>query len=83
MNLNNRLIKGTEIECLEKLNLIKDTQPVKSLLKKSPNLTRIELAEKTGVTPDGIKQHIAKLKRNGLLERIGGRKDGYWKVIDE
>jgi predicted HTH transcriptional regulator len=37
--------------------------------------------KKTGVSPDGIKQHIAKLKSGGLLERIGGRKEGHWKVI--
>ena len=39
------------------------------------------LAEKIGISPNGIKQHISKLKSEGLIKRIGGRKDGYWKMM--
>ena len=28
-----------------------------------------------------IKEHIAGLKKEGLLERVGGRKEGHWKVL--
>jgi len=29
-----------------------------------------------------IKQHLANLKQDGIIQRIGSTKSGYWKVID-
>ena len=31
---------------------------------------------------NGVKQHILNLKKENRLKRFGGRKDGYWKVLD-
>lgn len=45
------------------------------LLENEPYLTRKELAEKIGdITEDGVKYHLEKLKGEGRIKRVGGRK---------
>lgn len=50
------------------------------LLADNPRLTRIELAEKVGMTDNGIKKIIANMKAAGWIERMGSNKTGYWVV---
>ncbi len=37
---------------------------------------------KDKLVANAIKQHLSKLQSEGLLSRIGGRKDGRWQVND-
>lgn len=37
---------------------------------------------KDKLVANAIKQHLSKLQSEGLLSRIGGRKDGQWQVND-
>jgi ATP-dependent DNA helicase RecG len=54
------------------------------LLRESPSSSRKELAELLGdITEDGVKYHLDKLKQEDKIERIGGDRGGYWKVIDK
>lgn len=46
-------------------------------------MTREELADVLGKSPNTIKGHIARLKADGRLERIGNDRDGYWRVLNE
>jgi len=57
-------------------------EQVLELLLIDNKMTRDDLATKIGVTPDAIKQHLSKLQKENKLQRVGGRKDGYWKVLD-
>jgi DeoR/GlpR family transcriptional regulator of sugar metabolism len=41
------------------------------------------MAKLLDVTMRTIMRDIETLRDKGKLKRIGGRKDGYWKVIDE
>lgn len=50
------------------------------LLTDNPRLTRIELAEKVGMTDNGIKKIIGNMKAAGWIERMGSNKTGYWVV---
>ena len=43
------------------------TQKVLQILGSNPKATRKELAEKTGLTPDGIKWNLNKLKKEGIF----------------
>ncbi|MDE6006182.1 MAG: Fic family protein [Muribaculaceae bacterium] len=67
-------------------NKVPDKVPNKSeisvlrLLADNPRLTRIELAEKVGLTENGIKKIITALKSAGWIERKGSNKAGYWIV---
>jgi len=47
----------------------------------TPNITIPQLAQKLDITEDGINFHLRKLKDKGYLQRIGGRKQGYWQVL--
>ena len=40
-----------------------------------------KLAEVCGVTADGIKYNIRKLRENGITKRITPDKGGHWEVI--
>ena len=52
------------------------------VIKKNSGFSRNEIAEAIGdITPDGIKYHLSSLQKKRLLKRIGGRKEGYWKVL--
>ncbi len=50
------------------------------LLAENPRLTRSELAEKIGMTENGVKKIIANMKSAGWIERKGSNKTGYWLV---
>ena len=59
----------------------KTTQKILELIKSNPYITRKEIAQEIGnITEDGIKYHLAKLKKDGKIKRIGPDKGGYWEV---
>lgn len=59
----------------------KTTQKILAMLKESPYISRSKIAEVLGdITEDGVKYHLNKMKKAGVIERIGADKGGYWKV---
>ena len=60
--------------------LNKSELAIMRLLADNPRLTRIELAEKIGITESGVKKIITKMKAEGWIERKGSNKSGYWVV---
>ena len=59
----------------------KTTQKIIELIRNYPEITKEELAEKCGVTSDGIKWQLKKLKSQGVIRRIGPDKGGRWEII--
>jgi len=57
-------------------------EQILELLKNNKKLTREELANLINISSNAIKQHLAKLQKDKLLKRVGGRKAGYWEVLD-
>ena len=53
---------------------------VLNILKESPNITLEEVAVKMGKSVRTVKVVVKALQELGRLERIGGKKSGYWKV---
>ena len=51
-----------------------------NLIRKNPNITQTQMAKILGLTRDGISYNIKQLKDNGVIERIGATKNGYWIV---
>jgi len=41
-----------------------------------------QIAARLGLSARAIEKHIAQLKDQGKLERVGAAKGGYWKVLD-
>ena len=61
---------------------MKDREKIIAAIKENGHHTTNSLAELAGVTPKAIEKHLAKLKAEGLLVRIGPDKGGHWEVID-
>lgn len=47
---------------------------------KNPKITAKEIAGMIGITADGVRYHIKKLKVSGRIERVGSDRVGRWKV---
>ena len=52
------------------------------LLRNQPRLTIPELAHLTGLSGQGVKYNLDRLKQAGRLKRHGPTKGGYWEVAD-
>ena len=52
-----------------------------ALLRAEPEITRNVLAESIGITPDGVKYHLTKLRATGVIRHVGSTKAGRWEVL--
>ncbi len=53
-----------------------------SYLSKNRAASRKEISDNiSNITENGIKYHIAKLQKLGLLRRVGSKKGGYWEIL--
>ncbi|MBR3821071.1 MAG: putative DNA binding domain-containing protein [Kiritimatiellae bacterium] len=50
-------------------------------MRRNPKVTREELVEQLRVTVSGINWQIAKLQKDKVIRRVGGRKFGSWEVL--
>ena len=59
---------------------IKSRDKIIALLSEDGKLSAAALADKIGISAKAIEKHLANLKADGIIERIGPAKGGYWKV---
>ena len=59
---------------------IKSRDRIIALLSEDGKLSAAALAEKIGISAKAVEKHLANLKADGIIERIGPAKGGYWKV---
>ncbi|MDY6837380.1 MAG: winged helix-turn-helix transcriptional regulator [Thermodesulfobacteriota bacterium] len=52
-------------------------------LRAEPILTRKLLARRLGISEDGVKYHLNKLKAAGRIRHVGPTKAGRWEVIED
>jgi len=52
-----------------------------SLMAENPAVTREQLADAIGVSSDGIRYHLRKLKQEDIIRRVGPDKGGFWEVL--
>lgn len=79
----NEILKALKNNIQDKVpNIVpnKSEAAIMKLLSENPRLTRSELAEKTGLTENGVKKIIANLKSQGWIDRQGSNKSGCWIV---
>lgn len=65
------------------LDVTLEEMQVLDWLKKDGKLTQKKLAELIGKSDRTVKRITVSLEENGLIERIGGKRFGYWKVNAE
>ena len=58
----------------------KTTQKILDLIRENPHITRKELAGLVGLSEEGVKFNLNKLKKEKFLKRIGPDKGGHWEV---
>ena len=56
-------------------------ETIVKLLRAEPALTRNELAQRVGLSADGIKYHLSMLRAAKRIRHVGSTKAGYWKVL--
>ena len=75
-------LQSSEIDPTQKTTQ-KTTQKILEQIKLNPFISREELAEVCGLTSDGIKYNIRKLREKGIIKRIGPDKGGHWEVVED
>ena len=54
-----------------------------ALLRTNPTTTRVVLAKSLGLTEDGVKYHLDKLRPAGKISHHGPTKAGHWEITDK
>lgn len=58
----------------------KSREKIIALLSENGKLSASDLAIRIGISAKAVEKHLAKLKAEGILQRIGPDKGGYWKL---
>ncbi|MEW6040080.1 MAG: winged helix-turn-helix transcriptional regulator [Elusimicrobiota bacterium] len=61
----------------------KTREKILRFIKKNPAITTSDIAKKTGLTSKGVEWNISKMKKDGLIKRIGPDKGGHWKIKED
>ncbi len=61
----------------------KTREKIVELINANPKIRLIDLSDKTGVSVKGIEYQINKLKKSGVLKRVGSDKSGYWEILKQ
>jgi len=52
-------------------------------IRNNPKITRKDLANALGLTPDGVKYHLGKMTKEGVIIHKGSTRNGYWVVVSD
>jgi predicted HTH transcriptional regulator len=55
-------------------------QKMVNIMELNSTITRKDLAEMLGIGVDTVKEYLKRLKRKGVLNRIGNNRNGYWEI---
>ena len=55
---------------------------VLELITVQTDISLSEIADRLGVSYKTVQRVVADLKKIGAIERVGGRRKGYWKIKD-
>jgi ATP-dependent DNA helicase RecG len=58
----------------------KSSEKILIMLKAEPELAAEEIAKRLEISPRAVEKQISKLRKAGLLRRIGPAKGGHWEV---
>ena len=60
----------------------KSREKIIALLTENGKLSAVALAERIGISAKAVEKHLANLKADGILKRIGPDKGGHWEIIE-
>ena len=61
----------------------KTSEKILYLISDNPRITTRELVDIIGIHERNVARNLKTLQEQGLLHRIGGRKEGYWQVVTQ
>jgi hypothetical protein len=67
--------------CPKGASAVKTGIRILQLLSSNPRYTTAELAGILHISAKGVEKHLAQLKKNGSLQRVGPDKGGHWQVL--
>lgn len=62
---------------------IKASRQIYRLISQNPQINAAQMAESMGLSARQVQKYLRRLKESGKIIRVGGRKIGEWKIIDE
>jgi len=61
---------------------LKTTQKILNLLRQNPSMTRMQISDAIGLSLEGVKWNLNKLKASGIIRRVGSDRGGHWEVVE-
>lgn len=62
---------------------VKASRQIYKLISQNPQINAVQMAESMGLSARQIQKYLRRLQELGKITRVGGRKTGEWKIIDE
>ena len=64
-----------------KKSLNKRRERIIAEMRDNPNVTTAQLSVMLEVSETAVENNIAFLKKNAYIERVGSKKNGYWRIL--
>ena len=79
--LSNREMHIAYKEPVEPAPIVNDREnAIIEILRANPSITLDEVAEKIGKSPRTVKMAVKSMRERGIVERVGGKKNGSWVI---
>jgi predicted HTH transcriptional regulator len=62
---------------------IKATRQIYKLISQNPHITAAQMSENMGLSARQVQKYLKRLQESKKIVRVGGRKIGEWKIVDE
>ena len=62
---------------------IKASRQIYKLISMNPKVSTVQMADSMGLSTRQVLKYLRRLQELGKIARVGGRKMGEWKIIDE
>lgn len=62
---------------------IKASRQIYKLISTNPKVSTVQMADSMGLSARQVLKYLKRLQESGKIARVGGRKMGEWKIIDE
>lgn len=76
-------VDGVATQGTTKAELSEDDKAVLMSIVEDPHITQKEMAAKLDWKIDRVKYYLNKLKRKGIIKRVGTSQNGHWEVVAE
>ena len=62
---------------------VKASRQIYKLVSQNPQINAVQMADSMGLSARQVQKYLKRLQESGKITRVGGRKIGEWKIIDE